>query len=262
MILVLSRGLTMVQEHIKIVRRRGIYLLPNLLTTASLFAGFYAIVAGMKGLFDTAAIAIFIAMIADSLDGRVARLMNASTDFGVQYDSLSDMVSFGIAPALVLYSWALNDLGKIGWLIAFLYVACAALRLARFNVQTEESDKRFFVGLPSPPAAAVVASMVWCFHDYVPHNLFSVLVVGIVTLILAVCMVSNILYRSFKEFDLKDKTSFISLVVIVLVFIAISLNPPLVLFIISIVFALSGPIFALQRRYKKFNTRMRSDAAK
>lgn len=241
----------MEQKRTKTVRNRGIYLLPNLLTTAGLFAGFYAIVAAMKGHYDTAAIAMFIAMIADALDGRVARLVHASTDFGVQYDSLADMVSFGIAPALVLYSWALHDLGKIGWLVAFLFTACTALRLARFNVQAENADKRFFIGLPCPPAAAVVASMVWCFNGAIPMGKFSAIIIAIVTLGLAVLMVSNVLFRSFKEVDFKGKTSFISLFVLILVFIAISLNPPLVLFVIFALFALSGPTRALIRIVKK-----------
>src|SRR3990167_2785723 len=141
--------------------QRGIYLLPNLLTTAVLFAGFYSIVAAMKGHFDTAAIAIFVAMIADGLDGRVARLTNTQTPFGAQYDSLSDMVAFGLAPALVVFSWSLFHLGKLGWLIAFLYTAATALRLARFNTQLNDKDKRYFRGLPCPSAAGIVASIVW-----------------------------------------------------------------------------------------------------
>lgn len=249
-------------ELIQKARRRGIYLLPNLFTTAGLFAGFYAIVAAMKGYYDAAAVAMFIAMLADALDGRLARLLHSSTEFGVQYDSLSDMVSFGIAPALVLYSWALKDLGKIGWLIAFFYTACAALRLARFNVQTGESDKRFFMGLPTPASAAVVASLIWSFHTYLPDNLCFLIVVSIVTLILATFMISNVLYRSFKEFNIKNKISFISLFAIILVFIAISINPPLVLFIIFALYALSGPLYAFIRRYKRFKMRHKSNEAK
>lgn len=247
--------IAMDQKQTHTVRRRGIYLLPNLLTTAGLFAGFYAIVSAMEGFYEIAAIAMFIAMIADTLDGRVARLLHASTDFGVQYDSLSDMVSFGIAPALVLFSWGLKDLGKVGWLIAFLYAACVALRLARFNVQTGESDKRYFIGLACTPAAAVVASMVWYFSDYQPHNFFTLTLLSIITLGLSACMVSSVLYRSFKEVNLKDKTSFISIFIVVLIFIAISLNPPLVLLVFFSLYALSGPIFALQRRYKKIKAK-------
>src|SRR5580698_8220938 len=145
---------------------RGIYLLPNLFTTAALFAGFYAVMAAMKGYFDSAAIAIFVAMILDSLDGRVARMTNTQTAFGAQYDSLSDMVAFGVAPALIVYSWSLFSLGKLGWLIAFLYTAGTALRLARFNTQSHDTDKRYFQGLPSPAAAGVIAGLVWLGNTY------------------------------------------------------------------------------------------------
>ena len=150
----------------KQLRHRGIYLLPNMFTTAALFAGFYAIVAGMKGFFDNAAMAIYIAMILDALDGRVARLTNTQTDFGAQLDSLSDMVSFGVAPALVIYSWALGHLGKLGWLAAFVYAVAGALRLARFNVQAGNADKRYFQGLPIPAAAGVIAGMVWSGNEF------------------------------------------------------------------------------------------------
>lgn len=252
----------MQEEKERFVRRRGIYLLPNLLTTAGLFAGFYAIVAGMKGHFDSAAIAIFIAMIADMLDGRVARLVHASTDFGVQYDSLADMVSFGIAPALVLYSWALKDLGKFGWLVAFLYAACVALRLARFNVQAENKDKRFFIGLPSPPAAGVVASMVWCFYSYYFQNKYAAIIIAIAALVMALLMVSNVLYRSFKEISFKGRTSFVSLIVIILIFIAVSLDPPLVLFLCFSAYALSGPVLAMGRMYSKSKNRTKKHVSK
>lgn len=244
-------GIEMETEKASNVRKKGIYLLPNLLTTAGLFAGFYAIVAAMRGYFDTAAVAMFIAMIADAFDGRVARLVHASTDFGMQYDSLSDMVSFGIAPALVVYSWSLKGLGKIGWLIAFLFAACTALRLARFNIQSDETNKQFFIGLPCPSAAAVIAALVWCFNAELPLNTFSAIIIGLITLSLALLMVSNILFRSFKEIDFKGRTSFISLLVVVMIFIAISLNPPLVLLIIFGGYACSGPSLALFRLIKK-----------
>ena len=154
-----------VSENGQKVRHRGVYLLPNLFTTAALFAGFYAIIAAMHGNFDSAAIAIFIAMVFDGMDGRVARLTNTSSAFGEQYDSLSDMVSFGLAPALVMFSWSLHDLGKLGWAAAFIYAACAALRLARFNTQIGIVDKKHFVGLASPAAAAIIASIVWTWHN-------------------------------------------------------------------------------------------------
>ena len=154
-----------VSENGRTVRRKGIYLLPNLMTTGALFAGFYAVVAAMRGDFESAAVAIFFAMILDGLDGRIARMTNTSSKFGAEYDSLSDMVSFGVAPALVMFSWALGELGKFGWSAAFVYVACAALRLARFNTQIDTADKNYFTGLASPAAAAVVASTVWVCHD-------------------------------------------------------------------------------------------------
>lgn len=250
------------QERIQTARKRGIYLLPNLLTTAGLFAGFYAIVSAMEGFYDVAAIAIFVAMLADALDGRVARLLHASTDFGMQYDSLSDMVSFGLAPALVLFIWALKDLGKLGWLIAFLYAACVALRLARFNIQTTELPKKYSVGLACTPAAGVVAALIWYFADNQPDNIVSLIIIAIITLALSACMVSRILYRSFKEIDLKNKTPFISLLIILLIFIAISLNPPLVLLIIFGLYALSGPVFALYRCHRKSRAKLQNSSPK
>jgi CDP-diacylglycerol--serine O-phosphatidyltransferase len=227
-------------------RRRGIYLLPNLFTTAALFAGFYSIVAGMNSRFETAAIAIFIAMILDGMDGRIARLTNTQSDFGVQYDSLSDMVSFGIAPALVMYQWSLFGWGKLGWLAAFVYTAATALRLARFNAQAASADKRFFQGLPSPPAAALIAGMIWLGDSYglqdgtmIPAFTFPV------TVIAGLLMVSNIRYHSFKQLDLKGRVPFIAGLVIVLVFVFIASEPPLVLFLISLIYAISGPVLTL-----------------
>src|SRR5579862_3353826 len=180
-------------------QQRGIYLLPNLLTTAALFAGFYAIVAAMKGNFETAAIAIFVAMIADSLDGRVARLTHTQTAFGAEYDSLSDMAAFGIAPALVAFSWSLFSLGKLGWLAAFLYTAATALRLARFNTQI--IDKNYFQGLPSPSGAGLLASLVWMGSSYEIEGHAVAVVVAIMTIIVAGLMVSTTRYHSFKNID-------------------------------------------------------------
>jgi CDP-diacylglycerol--serine O-phosphatidyltransferase len=226
-------------------RRRGIYLLPNLFTTAGLFAGFYAIVAAMKGIFDLAAIAIFVAMIMDALDGRVARLTNTQTAFGAEYDSLSDMIAFGVAPALVVYSWSLSDLGKLGWLASFIYVAAGALRLARFNTQIGIADKRYFQGLPIPAAAGVIASTVWLGDQYaVPGSSIAVLV-AVLTVLTAVLMVSNIRYHSFKQVNLKDRVPFVGILVVVLIFVGISLNPPNILFLIFFCYALSGPILTL-----------------
>jgi CDP-diacylglycerol--serine O-phosphatidyltransferase len=241
----------------KPVRPRGIYLLPNLFTTAALFAGFYSIVAAMKGYFDTAAIAIFVAMIADSLDGRIARMTNTQTAFGMEYDSISDMVSFGIAPALVIYSWGLDSMGKLGWLVAFLYVAATALRLARFNTQIGSEDKRYFQGLPSPAAAGIIAGLVWFGNNYGHVEGLVTLVIALLTLLPAVLMVSNIRYYSFKEIDLRGKVPFVAILAIVLTFVAISIDPPNVLFLLFFAYALSGPILTLWRLQKARTDRKR-----
>jgi len=236
----------------KPARHRGIYLLPNLFTTAGLFAGFYSIVAARKGMFDLAAIAIFIAMITDALDGRVARMTATQSEFGAEYDSLSDMVAFGVAPALVVYSWALINLGKVGWLAAFLYTAASALRLARFNTQTgEESDKRYFQGLASPAAAGTVASMVWIAYSYGIAGYRISIIPALITVLVAGLMVSNIPYRSFKEIDLKGKVPFIAILSMVLIFVGIAIDPPQMLFIIFFTYSLSGPIGLLWKKYKK-----------
>ena len=226
--------------------RRGIYLLPNLFTTSALFAGFYAIVAAMNGRFEAAAIAIFFAMIMDGLDGRIARLTNTQTDFGVQYDSLSDMVSFGLAPALVIYQWSLVSLGKVGWLCAFLYAAATALRLARFNTQATSQDKRFFQGLPSPAAAALLAGLIWVSVEFEVSQTIQPEIFALpITVVAALLMVSNVRFHSFKEFDLKGKVPFLTVLIILLIFILIAAKPPLVLFLIIFCYALSGPILTL-----------------
>ena len=235
--------------------RKGIYILPNLFTTAALFAGFYAIVQAMNGQFEYAPVAIFIAMIMDGMDGRVARWTHTESDFGAEYDSLSDMVSFGLAPALVMYEWALSGLGKLGWLAAFIYAACAALRLARFNVQTG-GDSRYFTGLPSPSAAAVTVGLVWVLHSTygVPGRDVSFLALGF-TLFAALSMVSNIHYHSFKHLNVKNRVSFMAIIAVVLLFVLISLDPPQVLFLIFLGYALSGPLFAAFRQYRRWSGR-------
>lgn len=234
-------------EHRGSPRGRGIYLLPNLFTLTALFAGFYAIVAAMKGLFDDAAIALFVAMVMDTLDGRVARLTHTQTEFGAQLDSLADMVSFGLAPALILYTWGLNTFGKAGWLVTFIYTACVALRLARFNVQHNTLDKRYFKGLPCPAGAAVIASLIWSSSQYELHNTTIRIIMAILTVFVSLLMVSNLLFYSFKDFDLKNKVSFVVILLIVLIYVLISVDPPLVLMIISLGYALSGPLFYLSR---------------
>lgn len=223
-------------------KRKGIYLLPNLLTTAGLFSGFFAIVSSMNGRYEAAAVAIFIAMIFDALDGRVARMTNTQSEFGAEYDSMADMVSFGIAPALVAYNWGLTDLGKIGWLAAFVYVAGAALRLARFNTQVGIADKRFFQGLASPAAAALVAGLVWVGVEYnVDGNDVSI-IVALLTGIAGLLMVSNFKYNSFKEVDWHGKVPFVALLIIMLVFVVVATEPALVLFLVFVLYALAGPV--------------------
>jgi CDP-diacylglycerol--serine O-phosphatidyltransferase len=233
----------------KTVRRRGIYLLPNLFTTAALFSGFYAVVSGMHGEFEAAAIAIFVAMILDGLDGRVARLTNTQSKFGAEYDSLADMVSFGVAPALVMFSWALSDLGKFGWACAFVYVACAALRLARFNTQIDTADNNFFSGLASPAAAAVVAGIVWVCQDegWVGSNLPVELAVvaGCLTGLMGFLMILNVPYHSFKGLDLKGRVPFVVMILAVLLFGVIMLDPARILLLAAMVYALSGPATAV-----------------
>jgi len=248
------------KEHPKRARRRGIYLLPNLFTTAALFAGFYAVLASMNGQFEKAAIAIFLAMILDGLDGRVARMTNTQTAFGAEYDSLSDMVAFGLAPALVMYQWALHDLGKFGWMAAFIYTAGAALRLARFNSQLDTADKRFFTGLPSPSAAAVLAGAVWLAVDQGLQAEVWSWPAAILTAMAGLLMVSNILYHSFKQVDFKGKVPFFSVVIVMLVFAVVLAKPPLVLFMIFFVYTLAGPVLSLQRLARRRARRKEREA--
>lgn len=228
----------------------GIYLLPNLFTTASLFAAFYSIIASMKGNYEAAVVAIFIGMIADGLDGRIARLTNTQTDFGAQYDSLSDMVTFGVAPSILLYGWILHQFGKIGWVIAFIYTACVALRLARFNTQMETEDKRFFQGLACPPAAAVITSYAWLCQQYGLRNGFFLVITGLVTIGIAALMVSNIRYHSFKELEFRGKVPFLYLLITIILFSAIAAHPALVLFVGFLMYALSGPLYTLWKLKK------------
>lgn len=232
-------------------RRRGIYLLPNLFTTAALFAGFYAIVQSMNGHYEHSAIAIFVAMVFDGLDGRVARLTHTQSEFGAEYDSLSDMVSFGAAPALIMYEWALKDMGKLGWIAAFIYCACAALRLARFNVSIEVVDKKFFQGLPSPAAAALIAGTMWValgFHVAADDIKW---LAWTMTLFAGLTMVTNIPYYSGKEINLQKKVSFfVILLLLLFFFVLIPSHPPLVLFGLFLTYALSGYVMKIWRLCK------------
>ncbi len=243
-------------------RHRGIYLLPNLFTTAALFSGFYAIVAAMEGRFGVASIAVVIAMVLDNLDGRIARMTHTSSDFGAEYDSLSDMVSFGVAPALIMYEWALSSMAnlgwvpaKLGWLAAFLYAAATALRLARFNTQVGHADKRYFQGLPSPIAAAIMVGLVWVFHDLEFTGNQLLWLAFVITIGCAALMVSNILYYSFKEFDLKGRVPFMALLGVVLIFVLASMDPPKVLFAAALCYGLSGPALIGWRRWQRLRRR-------
>ena len=238
-------------------RRKGIYLLPNLLTTGALFAGFYAVLSGFSGQFELAAIAIFTAMVFDGLDGRVARMTNTQSDFGVQYDSLSDMVSFGVAPAVVAYGWGVSDLGKLGLAAAFVYASCAALRLARFNVQAESSDSKVFTGLPSPAAAALVAGFVWSTYDLAPSVGLSVLG-AMLTAIAGLLMVSNFKYPSFKEVDLRGKVPFIVILSVAMGFVVITIDPPRILFMLATLFSFSAPLIWLAKKMG-FNASTKSE---
>lgn len=228
--------------------RRGIFLLPNLLTTAALFAGFFAIVQAMNGRFEQAAVAILVAMVLDGLDGRVARLTNTQSAFGAEYDSLSDMVSFGVAPALVMYSFALKDMGKLGWIAAFVYCAAAALRLARFNTMLAVQDKRWFMGLPSPAAAALVAGFVWLMVDNQITGNESRWLAWIVVLFAGISMITNLAFYSGKDFNLKRSVPFVVIVLVALGFSLISLDPPIVLFLLFLGYGLSGYALWCKRR--------------
>ncbi|MEO6918971.1 MAG: CDP-diacylglycerol--serine O-phosphatidyltransferase [Collimonas sp.] len=226
--------------HPPVRRRRGIYLLPNAFTTAALFCGFYAIVMAMNLRFDQASIAIFVAMVLDSLDGRVARLTNTQSEFGAQYDSLSDMVSFGAAPALVVYEWSLRGMGKLGWLAAFVYCAGGALRLARFNTNIAVVDKRYFQGLPSPAAAALVAGFVWLMDDLGFQGTSLSWAAWAITLYAGLTMVSNVPFYSFKDINLRKPMPFIAAFLVVLALVAIFSDPSKVLFGLFVLYGLSG----------------------
>jgi CDP-diacylglycerol--serine O-phosphatidyltransferase len=244
-----------VSENGHTVRHKGIYLLPNLFTTGALFAGFYAIIAAMRGDFENAAVAIFFAMVLDGLDGRIARLTNTSSKFGAEYDSLADMVSFGVAPALVMFSWGLGGLGKFGWSAAFIYVACAALRLARFNTQIETADKNYFTGLASPAAAGIIASTVWVCNDLgwigseLPREL--AIFVGVLTATVGFFMIANFPYYSFKGIDFRARVPFVVMIAVVLIFGLITLDPPVVLLAGFVIYALSGPVMQVLSWRKK-----------
>lgn len=240
--------------------KRGVYLLPNVLTTFGLFAGFFAIVLATKGQYSDAAIAIFVAMVFDGLDGRVARLTNTQSAFGEQYDSMADMLSFCVAPALLMYFWQFVDLGKVGWLGAFVYTAAGALRLARFNTQIGVEDKRYFQGLPSPAAAALIAGMVWTKESIgiTDYDQYLTLVSWIILVSAGVLMVSNIRYYSFKEINLKGRSSFKLLLIATLIIIVVTLWPSAILFVFFFAYAISGLIMTMVEVRKKRQLKKRA----
>ena len=231
-------------------RRKGIYVLPNLLTLGGLFGGFYAIVMAMNERFDLAALGVFAAMIFDSLDGRVARMTNTQSAFGEQMDSLSDMVSFGAAPALIAYEWALRGLGRWGWIAAFVYCACAALRLARFNVNTGVVDRRFFQGLPSPAAAALVMGFIWICVELEVAGASVAWPVSLLTLYTGLTMVSNVPFYSFKDLKMKKSVPFTAIVLAALLIAVVNIHPPIVLFAAFMVYGVSGYVLYAIRKIK------------
>ncbi len=253
-------GILPIDEHEEIVsedgrkvRRRGIYLLPNMLTLGALFSGFYAVIAGMSGDFNEAGWAILIAGVLDGLDGRIARLTNTQSAFGAQFDSLSDMVSFGVAPALIMFSWAFAPLGRVGWAASFIYVSCAALRLARFNVQLGTVDKRFFLGLQSPLAAGLVTFVPWVGYKYglevTPGVAY---LAALLTVFTGFLMISNYTYFSFKEMHFKGTVPYMVFVFVVVLLVVVAQNPHEVLLCMSVAYATSGPImWVYKRQFKK-----------
>jgi len=248
----------MAQKQTPVRRSRGIYLLPNLFTTGALFSGFYAITAAMGGRYETAAVAIFVAMILDGLDGRVARLTNTQSEFGAQYDSLSDMLSFGAAPALVMYLWAFSTLGKLGLFAAFVHTAGGALRLARFNTQLETADKRYFQGLPSPAAAAILAGFIWISVEYsYDLDVFKYIAL-LLTVSTGLLMVSNFRYSSFKEIDLKGKVPFFVSIVAMVSIAFVMAQPQVMLFLLFLGYAISGPVVTLVMRVRKRKSRLQA----
>ena len=243
-------------------RRRGIYLLPSLFTTGALFAGFFAIVAALQGNFAPAAIAILVAMVLDGLDGRVARMTDTQSDFGAEYDSLSDMVSFGVAPALIVYEWSLKDVGEVvatwsqlGWLVAFIYTACCARRLARFNTQIGKTDKRFFQGLASPSAAAVMVGMVWVARSFGISGEELMLPAFAVTLATGLLMVTSLPYYSFKDLGGHRRVPFVTMLAVVMLFVFATIDPPVVIFAGFALYALSGPAWWAFRRLRRLGRR-------
>lgn len=252
----------LVSEGGKSIRRRGIYLLPNLLTLGALFAGFYAIIAGMNGDFNKAGWAILVAAILDGLDGRVARLTNTQSAFGAQFDSLSDMVSFGVAPALIMFSWALSSLGEAGWAASFIYMSCAALRLARFNVQLGTADKRYFVGLQSPVAAGLVTFIAWVGFKYqIEITPFIAVCAAVLTAFTGILMISNYRYYSFKEIHFRGTVPYAVFLLAVVLLVVIAQNPHEVLLSMCFIYAITGPIIWAYKRVKSKSRKVTQESA-
>lgn len=242
--------------------RKGIYILPNLFTTMTVFSGFYSIIAALDGNFVLSAIAIIIAGIFDALDGRIARLTNTTSQFGVEYDSLADLVAFGMAPAILMFLWALRPFGKYGWLAAFLFLICGALRLARFNIQVEVVEKKYFKGLPIPTAAGLIATTVLIAHHFGIDHMARSIIILIEVYALALLMVSEVRYYSFKEINKTDRTSFIIFVSIIFVLIAIVAEPQIMLFTLAFTYTLSGPLLLIFRLTRKYLFRKGTSAEK
>lgn len=240
---------------------RGIYLLPNLFTTSALFAGFYSVIVAYNGDYRAAGIAIIVAMVLDGFDGRVARMTNTTTAFGAEYDSMADMISFGMAPSFLMYSWSLSSLteaeyGQLSWVIPFVYTACCGLRLARFNVAVGTADKRFFQGLACPSAAAILASFVWVMTDTGIEGPEVVVLACILTLFSGIAMVSTFTYYSFKDLGTNKKVPFAMLLGLLLLFVVTAVDPPKMILIASVLYGLSGPVYYLFRLYRKRNNRI------
>lgn len=231
--------------------RRGVYLIPNLLTTSALFAGFFSIISSINGSYISACVAIFVAQLLDGADGRVARMTHTQSEFGAQYDSMSDVMAFGLAPAILVFQWALQDLDKVGWVAAFIYVAAAALRLARFNVQIGKVDKKYFVGLASPAGAAVIWATIWSLELFGVSGSQVSWLMALVTPLIGIMMVSPVRYFSFKDISAQQRVPFLSLLAIVLVFALVALDPARVLFLFAVSYAVHGPILELTRLFKK-----------
>jgi CDP-diacylglycerol--serine O-phosphatidyltransferase len=235
----------------QIKMRRGVYILPNLFTTGNLFCGFWAIISVFQEKFFYAALAILLASVFDVLDGKVARLSGATSKFGVQYDSLADLVSFGVAPALLAFSWALRPYGRFGWLAAFLFVVCGALRLARFNVQSSSGEVKYFKGLPIPAAASMIAFTILLYHRLIETGWVKDIVILVMIYVLAFLMVSSIRYFSFKELDLARRKPFSIFIFVILSMIVIVMEPTIVLFVFVLSYVFSGPVNMLMAWHKK-----------